>query len=69
MLLLAWTGQRAAALKQFEDCRQMLATTLDVEPAEETIVLYERIHAGDLSGADDDASVILPPFLTVEPAS
>jgi DNA-binding SARP family transcriptional activator/predicted ATPase/Tfp pilus assembly protein PilF len=45
MSLLARTGQRSAALKQYETCRHILAQELDVEPARETSALYERIRA------------------------
>lgn len=45
MLLLARSGQRDAALAQYETCRQVLADELDVEPAPETTRLYERIKA------------------------
>ncbi|MBI3177122.1 MAG: AAA family ATPase, partial [Chloroflexi bacterium] len=43
MLLLARSGQRSAALAQYEKCKQVLARELEVEPAQETQVLYERI--------------------------
>ncbi len=46
MLLLALTGQRSAALRQYETCRQILANDLRVEPAEETTTLYHRIQEG-----------------------
>jgi DNA-binding SARP family transcriptional activator/predicted ATPase len=49
MRLLARGGQRSAALAQFEICRQMLAEEFDVEPETETVALYERIRAGELS--------------------
>jgi hypothetical protein len=49
MLLLARDGQRSAALAQYETCRQVLAEELGVEPGAETLALYERIRAGDLS--------------------
>ncbi|MFZ0546242.1 MAG: tetratricopeptide repeat protein, partial [Candidatus Promineifilaceae bacterium] len=45
MLLLARSGQRSAALAQFETCRRVLAEELAVEPTEETIDLYERIKS------------------------
>lgn len=45
MLLLARSGQRSAALAQYETCRQVLAEELDVEPTPETTALYERIKA------------------------
>ncbi|MCB0111640.1 MAG: AAA family ATPase, partial [Caldilineaceae bacterium] len=43
MLMLVWTGQRAAALKQFEQCQMILQQELGVAVAEETFTLYERI--------------------------
>jgi len=45
MLLLARSGQRSAALAQFQTCRQVLAEELGVEPATETLALYHRIQA------------------------
>lgn len=48
MRLLAYTGQRTAALAQFEHCRHLLAEELRVEPEPETIQLYEQIRAGEL---------------------
>ncbi|MCB0211266.1 MAG: tetratricopeptide repeat protein, partial [Anaerolineae bacterium] len=43
MLLLAQTGQRGAALAQYETCSRILVEELGVEPAAETKALYERI--------------------------
>ena len=63
MRLLAWTGKRGAALRQFETCKQVLSEELDVEPASETIALYQKIHAGQL-----DLPPQLPAFLTEEKA-
>jgi hypothetical protein len=45
MIILALRGERSAALRQYERCRQMLWEELGVEPAEETRALYERILA------------------------
>ena len=45
MLLLARSGQRDAALAQYETCRQILAEELDVAPTPETTMLYERLKA------------------------
>ncbi|HNB53193.1 MAG TPA: BTAD domain-containing putative transcriptional regulator [Anaerolineales bacterium] len=45
MLLYARSGQRSAALAQYEQCRRVLAKELDVEPSAETTALYERIRA------------------------
>jgi predicted ATPase len=47
MRLLAFDGQRDAALAQYETCRQFLAAELGVEPIAETTALYERIRAGE----------------------
>lgn len=46
MLLLMQMGQRSAALKQYEVCRQVLADELDVPPMPETTSLYEQIKSG-----------------------
>jgi predicted ATPase len=48
MLLLALSGQRGAALAQYETCRQVLAEELGVEPGPETTALYRRIRDGEL---------------------
>jgi predicted ATPase len=48
MRLLALSGRRSAALAQYEACRRALAEELDVEPAAETVRLYERIRDGEL---------------------
>ena len=45
MWLLAFDGQRSAALVQYEACRRVLAEELGVEPAHETVALYEQIRA------------------------
>ncbi len=45
MLLLAVSGQRSAALTQYEKCRDILERELAVEPDAETTRLYERIRA------------------------
>jgi DNA-binding SARP family transcriptional activator len=63
MRLLAWTGQRGAARRQFEMCKRALREELEVEPAVETIALYEQIQAGKL-----DLPPQLPAFLTEEKA-
>jgi DNA-binding SARP family transcriptional activator len=50
MVLLAYGGQRSAALAQYDTCRTGLADELDVEPMEETTALYDQIKAGALTG-------------------
>ncbi|MCC7360206.1 MAG: AAA family ATPase [Anaerolineales bacterium] len=44
MLLYAWAGQRAAALRQYRECVRVLAQELGVAPLEETTRLYEAIR-------------------------
>ena len=46
MILLAYSGQRHAALSQYEACRALLDRELGVEPMAETTALYEQIKAG-----------------------
>jgi predicted ATPase/DNA-binding SARP family transcriptional activator len=48
MRTLALSGQRGAALAQYETCRRLLAEELGVEPAQETTRLYEQIRDGEL---------------------
>jgi DNA-binding SARP family transcriptional activator len=50
MRLLARSGQRSAALRQYETCRHTLADELGVEPHEETTALYERIGTAGAPG-------------------
>jgi DNA-binding SARP family transcriptional activator len=46
MRTLALDEQRSAALHQFRVCRRILAEELGVEPAEETVALFETIRKG-----------------------
>ena len=48
MRLLAETGQRSAALSEYETCRRILLAELGVEPGEETVALYKQILAGEI---------------------
>jgi predicted ATPase/DNA-binding SARP family transcriptional activator len=52
MLLLAVSGQRSAALAQYERCRRVLQEELGIGPEAETIALYQRISDGTLSARD-----------------
>jgi predicted ATPase/DNA-binding SARP family transcriptional activator/Tfp pilus assembly protein PilF len=49
------SGRRGAALAQYQTCRRLLAEELAVEPAADTVALYQQIRAGalepDLAGA------------------
>ncbi len=44
MRLLARSGQRSAALAQYETCRRLLRKELGIEPTDETTALYRRIR-------------------------
>ena len=61
MRLLTWSGQRGAALRQFDVCQQALLNDLGVEPTEKTIALFQQIQAGEL-----DLPPQLPAFLAGE---
>jgi predicted ATPase/DNA-binding SARP family transcriptional activator len=56
MRLLAQAGQRSAALTQYETCRQLLTTELDVPPDEMTTALYERIRTNSFGPEISDGS-------------
>ena len=74
MRLLALSGQRSAALAQYETCHHLLAEELGVEPAEETTKLYEQIRDGLLSReareqrGRGDFVAAPPAFLTSAPS-
>jgi DNA-binding SARP family transcriptional activator len=59
MQVLAFSGQRNAALAQYETCRSLLEDELDVEPDPETTMLYESIR---------DGTLIAPPFVSPPPS-
>jgi len=68
MLLLAYSGQRSAALKQYAICCQALAEELDVLPMQQTTTLYEQIKSGQWFAAQEAAlhhqrsSIAIAPF-------
>jgi DNA-binding SARP family transcriptional activator len=62
MLLLARSGQRDAALAQYETCRRLLAEELGVEPMPETTALYERLKA---AGTAPPHNLSAPPNVLV----
>lgn len=63
MRLLALTGQRGAALAQYERCRRLLHDELGLEPLAETTVLYARIRAAETLSP----SPALPPSTALLP--
>lgn len=65
MWLLAKSGDRAAALAQYVNCRQLLDEELNVGPEEETVELYEQIKRGKVEPDQTSlqtVSFIAPPF-------
>lgn len=48
MQIYALAGQQAAALRQYEQCRQILRSELGAPPAQETTALVERIRRGEV---------------------
>jgi DNA-binding SARP family transcriptional activator len=65
MRLLAYTGQRGAALEQYGACRQTLADELGVDPAVETTTLYEQIRKGELATPDTQPLTSKPNTVTL----
>jgi oligopeptide transport system substrate-binding protein len=65
MRLLALSGQRSAALAQYETCRRVLETELGLEPLEETTALYRRLVDW---GTDElvDGNTNLPAYQSTE---
>jgi predicted ATPase len=53
MALYDQFGQRASALRQYQICRESLSDELGVEPAEETIELYQKIQVRTLAAAKE----------------
>lgn len=49
MVLLASKGQNTQALLQYETCRQVLADEFGMEPAPETVQLYQEIKTGQFT--------------------
>ncbi len=52
MRLYARSGQRAAAIRQYELCARILHDELGIAPALETVTLYEQIRRGELTPLD-----------------
>ena len=75
MRILAFNGQRSAALAQYESCRRTLDEELGVEPSEVTKALYERIRTGELRASTRTQPTVsvatpnVPAFLTEEVSS
>ena len=48
MYIYAWTGQRNAAIRQYQECQKFLKQELNIEPKSATTELFERIQSGEL---------------------
>lgn len=69
MRLLALSGQRGAALAQYETCRHVLKQELGVEPSPETVALYERIRDGEIEERQEAATPPVTPSGLLRPSS
>jgi DNA-binding SARP family transcriptional activator/tetratricopeptide (TPR) repeat protein/type II secretory pathway predicted ATPase ExeA len=56
--LLAMTGQRSAALKQYRDCVRALADELGVAPLRETTALYDDVRSGRVTASERPRSAL-----------
>ena len=52
MELCALSGQRSAALRQYEECVRVLKKELEVSPEDETVELFESIKENRIKGAE-----------------
>jgi len=69
MRLLALSGQRSAALSQYDQCLEVLRDELGVEPAPETAVLRDQIRANALTLAPAAAFVPAVAAVSAPPAA
>lgn len=58
MRVFALSGQQAAALRQFEECRKLLQAELDVPPEQETLALFDTIKKKKVQGFSGTAAKI-----------
>lgn len=54
MWLYAHTGQRAASLRQFNECKHVLANELGIDPTPETFAIYHQIMAQPVTPSAPD---------------
>ncbi len=67
MYLFAISGQRTAALAQYETCQNLLWEELGVDPTAETIALYEKISNGEILPEPQSAVTLSPPPVPTKP--
>ena len=61
MELYAWSGQQAAALRQYQECQRILHEELGLEPDQETQAAYEGIRSRTLSAPELTTTLPLGP--------
>ncbi len=69
MQLYAWTGQPAAAIRQYQECVRLLGEELGVSPSVETTALYEAIKTNRLPPPAGAAELRYMQAALVSPAS
>ena len=63
MEVLALSGHRAKALRQYRDCETILKNELRIAPSTKTIILHEQIRAESLLSPEADRLAQPPPIL------
>ena len=61
MQLYAWSGDRTAALQQYQECERILGAEMGVAPEPETTALYLQIRSGELPESVGDRQAGEPP--------
>jgi DNA transposition AAA+ family ATPase len=56
-----------AALSQYVTCQKLLQDEMGVDPAEETVYLYQQIHSGKLKGDEQHVQISLQSILDARP--
>ncbi len=56
--ILAWQGQRSAAMRQYRACVRVLDSELGVAPLEETTQLYDTVRRGTLPPPETAAATV-----------
>jgi len=60
MYLYALTGQRNAALRQYQECKRLLLSELGVTPDQATTTLFDQIQSGQLEQPERAGGVLEP---------
>ena len=68
MQLHAWAGDRAAAVRQYQECVKVLQEELGIEPEPETTALFEAIRGGTAGEACSHSPVLPLSHSRAQPA-